>query len=81
MVDDIPRLLASRYEVGSLIGRGGMAEVHIGRDNRLGRTVAIKILRTDLARDPSFQARCRSTTPAMTPSRVPTAVRSRFRSS
>lgn len=59
MVDDIPRVLASRYEVGSLIGRGGMAEVHIGRDNRLGRTVAIKILRSDLARDPSFQARFR----------------------
>src|SRR5690625_7398684 len=36
-----------------------MAEVHIGRDNRLGRTVAIKILRSDLARDPSFQARFR----------------------
>ncbi|MGO1316215.1 MAG: Stk1 family PASTA domain-containing Ser/Thr kinase [Cellulomonadaceae bacterium] len=36
-----------------------MAEVHIGRDTRLGRTVAIKILRSDLARDPSFQARFR----------------------
>ena len=59
MVDDVPRVLAGRYEVGGLIGRGGMAEVHIGRDNRLGRTVAIKILRSDLARDPSFQARFR----------------------
>src|SRR5690606_2485129 len=36
-----------------------MAEVHIGHDNRLGRTVAIKILRSDLARDPSFLARFR----------------------
>src|SRR3712207_9241225 len=36
-----------------------MAEVHIGHDTRLGRTVAIKILRSDLARDPSFQARFR----------------------
>src|SRR5690606_13804863 len=44
---------------GELIGRGGMAEVHIGHDTRLGRTVAIKILRSDLARDPSFQARFR----------------------
>ena len=59
MADDAPRILANRYEVGDLIGRGGMAEVHIGHDTRLGRTVAIKILRADLARDPSFQARFR----------------------
>ncbi|QCB92199.1 Stk1 family PASTA domain-containing Ser/Thr kinase [Cellulomonas shaoxiangyii] len=59
MVDDGSRILANRYEVGELIGRGGMAEVHIGHDTRLGRTVAIKILRSDLARDPSFQARFR----------------------
>jgi serine/threonine-protein kinase len=52
-------MLGGRYEVGELIGRGGMAEVHIGHDTRLGRTVAIKILRSDLARDPSFQARFR----------------------
>ncbi len=59
MADDAPRILGGRYEVGELIGRGGMAEVHIGHDTRLGRTVAIKILRSDLARDPSFQARFR----------------------
>ena len=59
MVDDAPRILGGRYEVGEIIGRGGMAEVHIGQDTRLGRTVAIKILRSDLARDPSFQARFR----------------------
>lgn len=59
MVDHGSRILAGRYEVGELIGRGGMAEVHIGHDSRLGRTVAIKILRSDLARDPSFQARFR----------------------
>ena len=58
-MNDAPRLLAGRYEVGDLIGRGGMAEVHIGYDTRLGRTVAIKILRADLARDPSFQTRFR----------------------
>ncbi|WP_344247841.1 Stk1 family PASTA domain-containing Ser/Thr kinase [Isoptericola hypogeus] len=55
----MPRVLAGRYEVGELIGRGGMAEVHIGHDTRLGRTVAIKVLRSDLARDPSFLARFR----------------------
>lgn len=54
-----PQLLGGRYEVGALLGRGGMAEVHIGRDTRLGRSVAIKMLRTDLARDPSFQNRFR----------------------
>ncbi|WP_449386041.1 Stk1 family PASTA domain-containing Ser/Thr kinase [Cellulomonas soli] len=59
MVDSGSRILAGRYAVGELIGRGGMAEVHIGHDNRLGRTVAIKILRSDLARDPTFQARFR----------------------
>jgi len=59
VVDDGSRILAGRYEVGELIGRGGMAEVHIGHDTRLGRTVAIKILRSDLARDPSFLARFR----------------------
>ena len=59
MVDDGSRILAGRYEVGELIGRGGMAEVHIGHDTRLGRTVAIKVLRSDLARDPSFLARFR----------------------
>src|SRR5690606_15500341 len=52
-------VLGGRYEVGELIGRGGMAEVHKGHDLRLGRTVAIKILRTDLARDTSFLARFR----------------------
>jgi serine/threonine-protein kinase len=59
VVDDGSRILGGRYEVGELIGRGGMAEVHIGHDTRLGRTVAIKVLRSDLARDPSFQARFR----------------------
>ncbi|NYI39987.1 Stk1 family PASTA domain-containing Ser/Thr kinase [Demequina lutea] len=58
-MNDEPRILAGRYEVGDLIGRGGMAEVHIGYDTRLGRSVAIKILRPDLARDPSFQTRFR----------------------
>ena len=53
------RLLAGRYEVGELIGRGGMAEVHAGYDARLGRDVAVKILRSELARDPSFLLRFR----------------------
>ncbi|TNM59569.1 PASTA domain-containing protein [Streptomyces sp. NP160] len=45
--------------MGELLGRGGMAVVHAGRDQRLGRRVAIKLLRPDVARDPVFQARFR----------------------
>lgn len=59
MTDEGKRMLGDRYEIGAVIGRGGMAEVHEARDLRLGRKVAIKILRPDLARDPSFQARFR----------------------
>jgi serine/threonine-protein kinase len=51
--------VGGRYELGVLLGRGGMAEVREGRDIRLGRTVAVKRLRVDLATDPTFQARFR----------------------
>ena len=59
MTDESARMLGDRYQIGDVIGRGGMAEVHEGRDLRLGRRIAVKILRPDLARDPSFQARFR----------------------
>src|SRR5437660_175591 len=54
-----PRLLSNRYELGETVGYGGMSEVHRGRDVRLGREVAVKVLRADLARDPQFQERFR----------------------
>ena len=59
MAEPMAHRLAGRYEVRSLIGRGGMAEVHLGFDTRLSRVVAIKMLRRDLAQDSIFQARFR----------------------
>ena len=56
---DEPIRLGGRYELGGLLGRGGMADVRVGRDLRLGRTVAVKQLRSDLASDPTFQERFR----------------------
>ncbi len=51
------RVLGDRYELGAMIGTGGMADVYVAQDQRLNREVAVKILRSDLARDPSFVAR------------------------
>jgi eukaryotic-like serine/threonine-protein kinase len=54
-----PRHLSDRYELGDILGFGGMSEVHLARDVRLHRDVAVKVLRADLARDPSFYLRFR----------------------
>jgi len=74
-VSDSPRLIAGRYELGNLIGRGGMADVYEGIDTRLGRTVAIKLLKSDLANDPTFEARFRQEAQASARMAHPTIVR------
>ena len=51
--------LASRYEIRALIGRGGMGEVYEAVDHQLDRTVAVKVLRPELAADRRFLTRFR----------------------
>ena len=52
-------IFGDRYEVGALIGAGGMSDVFIAKDNRLNREVAIKVLRSDLNREQTFVTRFR----------------------
>ncbi len=68
------RVIDGRYEVGDLIGHGGMAEVHSGRDNLTGRAVAIKTLRRDYVQDPLFRSRFRHEAEMMTGLRHPAIV-------
>lgn len=49
------QVLAGRYELGAVLGRGGMAEVRAGWDRRLGRAVAVKTLLPDLAERPAIR--------------------------
>jgi serine/threonine-protein kinase len=67
--------LAGRYRIGALIGRGGMSDVHVGTDSRLGRTVAIKLLKSSLAVDPAFRTRFRQEAQAAARMAHPTIVR------
>jgi len=59
MSDAEPVVLNGRYELHRRIGRGGMAEVHVARDQLLDRLVAVKVLFAEFATDPSFVARFR----------------------
>ena len=49
------------YEIEAKLGAGGMGEVYRAKDTRLDRTVAIKLLPSDLARSESFRRRGRCT--------------------
>jgi eukaryotic-like serine/threonine-protein kinase len=53
------KVLAGRYEITKRLGIGGMAEVFLGRDRVLGRTIAVKTLLSQFSTDPSFIARFR----------------------
>ena len=74
-MSDNQRIIAGRYQLGNLIGRGGMADVYEGIDTRLSRVVAIKLLKSDLANDPNFEARFRQEAQASARMAHPTIVR------
>lgn len=60
MSTNMPLSLANgRYQLNQLIGRGGMAQVYVAQDTRLGRIVAVKVMRSDLANDEIFLKRFR----------------------
>lgn len=52
-------VIADRYELDAVIGSGGMSEVFAATDTLIGREVAVKMLRIDLAKDPNFRERFR----------------------
>lgn len=52
-------LIADRYELGDIIGTGGMSDVYAATDVSLGREVAVKMLKIDMARDENFRERFR----------------------
>lgn len=52
-------MVNDRYRLGDVIGTGGMSEVYRATDSLLGRDVAIKMLRPEMARDVNFRERFR----------------------
>lgn len=69
------RLIAGRYELGRLLGSGGMSDVHLATDTKLGRRVAVKLLRSSLASEPVFRTRFRQEAQAAARMAHPTIVR------
>ncbi|AWB84969.1 Stk1 family PASTA domain-containing Ser/Thr kinase [Corynebacterium liangguodongii] len=52
-------MIGNRYQLGGAIGTGGMSDVYAATDTVLGREVALKMLKTDMARDENFRERFR----------------------
>lgn len=69
------RVLAGRYAIGKFIGQGGMATVYRGTDTKLGRSVAIKIMKPELADDEQFRSRFRQEAQSASRMAHPTVVR------
>lgn len=69
------RILAGRYSIDSFIGQGGMATVYKGTDTKLGRPVAIKVMKAELADDEEFRLRFRKEAQSASRMAHPTVVR------
>lgn len=70
----VPRILDHRYELGEILGSGGMATVYAAEDNRLGRQVAIKVLRPEHAENGVFRTRFRREAEAIASMNHPTVI-------
>ena len=71
---DVDRVVDGRYRLAEVIGTGGMATVHRALDTRLGRTVAVKLLRREVIEDPDIAMRFRREALAATVLRHPNIV-------
>ncbi|QYM74852.1 Stk1 family PASTA domain-containing Ser/Thr kinase [Leucobacter luti] len=69
------RILAGRYAIGEFVGQGGMATVYRGTDTKLGRQVAIKVMKAELAGDDQFRSRFRQEAQSASRMAHPTVVR------
>ncbi len=74
-MDDLVGRTLGRYQVTVLVGRGGMATVYRGADPVLDRTVAIKVMHSHLAADPTFVSRFRHEAQAVAALRHPNIVK------
>jgi eukaryotic-like serine/threonine-protein kinase len=68
------RIIGGRYQLGRVIGRGGMATIHEAMDLRLERPVAVKLLRPEAAADADLADRFRREALAATVLRHPNIV-------